>query len=62
MATDMETLYYLLQLGWYGHRAFSTLFEYQRSDYWEMFIHHCVASTLIILSYASGWHQLGSMV
>eukprot|EP00494_Astrolonche_serrata_P025824 UN26085 len=61
-ATEWEHFYYLLEFGWYGHRAITSPLEYSRSDFWEMFLHHIVTSVLIALSYWLQFQKVGVMI
>eukprot|EP00494_Astrolonche_serrata_P025092 UN25353 len=54
--------YFFLELGWYGHRTVTAPFEYNRSDFWEMFLHHLVTSTVIVNAYVCGAWKAGVMI
>ena len=55
-------IYYFLQIGYHGHRAFYQFFEHSRRDFWAMFVHHWVTIFLLIGSKMCGYQQFGATV
>lgn len=54
---------YLTQLSFYLHSFFAHItIEVRRSDYWQMFIHHIVASVLIAFSYYHNVFRIGGIL
>ena len=55
-------IYYFLQIGIHGHRTLYQFFEHSRKDFWAMFVHHWVATLLLIGSKMVGYQQIGATV
>lgn len=55
-------VYYWLQIAYAMHRAYYQFLEHTRRDFWAMFIHHWVATGLLIGSYVTGYCRVGATV
>lgn len=56
--TEMPTLlkvYYMLSMSYYVEDGIAHLFHTPKFDFWEMVLHHLIASMLLIDSYMSGF-------
>eukprot|EP00494_Astrolonche_serrata_P028152 UN28417 len=60
--SDLARHYYLIEFGWYFHRAITSPLSYKREDYKEMLFHHIITTLLIAVSYITQFHKIGTMV
>ncbi|KAL7422241.1 Sphingosine N-acyltransferase lag1 [Cryptotrichosporon argae] len=58
----LDKFYYLTQLGWWLHQVYVLNTEKRRSDHWQMFAHHIVTITLVVVSYATNYTRIGVVV
>jgi ceramide synthetase len=61
--SDSFRLFYLTELAFYLHSLLAHVtIEVRRKDYWEMLVHHVVASLLIGASYYHGVFRIGGVL
>ena len=53
--------YYLVVLAFWLQQVLSINLEKRRKDFGQMFLHHCVTSFLIYVSYAYRWTNVGNV-
>lgn len=54
--------FYLTAMGFHLSEAAMIVLETRHPDFWEMLLHHTVACSLVILSYALNYLRVGSLV
>jgi len=57
-----EYFYYLTYMSWYFQKLFTDLFEYDRSDFLPMMIHHWATCGLIFISVSISCHRQGVLI
>jgi len=61
--SPMMKYFYLVQLGFYIHSAYTHVaFEVKRSDWWPLMLHHLVTIWLIYFSYSARFAKIGILV
>ena len=56
------TLYYSLELAWYGHLLLKPVFNYGLADGRDMMLHHCASLALLIASCGLNLTRMGIVV
>lgn len=54
--------YYLSQLAFWFHQIMVLNLEERRKDHYQMMAHHLITTTLMVMSYANGFHRVGCLV
>jgi len=56
------SLYYNLELAWYGHLLLKSVFKYGQPDGRDMMVHHCASVTLLLASCGFSLTRMGVLV
>lgn len=57
-----EWWYYNVELGFYISLVITQFIDTRRSDFWQMFVHHVVTISLLVLSWGCNFHRIGALV
>ncbi|EPX74692.1 sphingosine N-acyltransferase Lag1 [Schizosaccharomyces octosporus yFS286] len=60
--TKLFKFYYLVQFGFWLQQIYVLHVEQRRADHWQMFAHHIVTCSLIILSYCFNFLRVGNAI
>jgi len=55
-------VYYMVELSFYWSLSISQFFDVRRKDFWEMFIHHQTTIALMMFSWTTHSHRIGTLV
>jgi len=55
-------VYYMVELSFYWSLSISQFFDVRRKDFWEMFIHHNTTIALMMFSWTTHSHRIGTLV
>ena len=54
--------YFLTELSFYVSLLFSQFIDAKRKDFYQMFVHHIVTISLILVCYATDYHRFGAVI
>lgn len=54
--------YYMISLAFYLSLTISQFYDVKRTDFWQMFLHHMIATSLIVYSWSAHLFRIGSLV
>jgi len=55
-------IYYMVELSFYWSLSISQFFDVKRKDFWEMFVHHNTTIALLMFSWTTHSHRIGTLV
>jgi len=55
-------IYYMVELSFYWSLTISQFFDVKRKDFWEMFVHHNTTIALLMFSWTTHSHRIGTLV
>ncbi|CAG0895516.1 unnamed protein product [Cyprideis torosa] len=54
--------YYMIELSFYWSLLFFQFLDTRRKDFWQMLVHHVVTISLIVFSWITNFHRIGTLI